>query len=387
MKKAWVIAMVAFKRVFRDPTALIFMLLLPVVITLVIGVTIFKAGSQISVGLVNEGDGPLAVELEHELRTIDTFTVTSFDSPEALRKAIQRDQQTAGVTIPAEYDIALKEGKTVKVDFIINPARNAPAAVRATVQSAVAQQAKLVQAARFDANGLGFETRLRTARTIDAGQPQALGVKSSTMGKETNPFPGGFGYPAPANLVLSVFITALASSGMLIETRRLGITRRILGTPTAARTILLGESLGRFTIPLVQGLILVIAGTLLFDVNFGDPLAASALLIMVAFVATAIGMLVGTIFRTADQAGSIGPPIGIGLGMLGGCMWPLEIVGSTMAKVGHLFPHAWAMDGFVKLIARDASIAAIATELAVLAGFAILLMTAATMRLRKAIIR
>ncbi|MEO7804883.1 MAG: ABC transporter permease, partial [Actinomycetota bacterium] len=316
MTKILVIAMISFKRVFRDPTALFFMLLLPVLITLIIGVSIFKAGSKISVGLVNGSTGPLSAELENELRSTDTFNITSFDSIQAMRKAIQRDQQTAGVTIPANYDRALKEGGIVKVGFIINPARNAPAAVRATLSAAVAEQAKLVQAARFDAGGRDFETRLVTARQLEESETDALAITSTSIGQESEPFPDGYGYPASANLVLTLFITALASAGILIETRRLGITRRVLGTPTSARTILLGETLGRFTITIVQALIVLVAGIFLFDVNFGDPFAAAALLLLFSLVATGTAMLVGTIFRTADQAGSIGPPIGIAFGML-----------------------------------------------------------------------
>ena len=35
--------------------------------------------------------------------------------------------------------------------------------------------------------------------------------------------------------------------------------------------------------------------------------------------------------------------IGLTAGMLGGCLWPLSIVGHVMAQIGGLFPHAWAL--------------------------------------------
>jgi ABC-2 type transport system permease protein len=41
-----------------------------------------------------------------------------------------------------------------------------------------------------------------------------------------------------------------------------------------------------------------------------------------------------------------------------------------MRAVGHAFPHAWAMDGFISLL-RGNSISDITTELAVLAAFAV----------------
>ena len=62
------------------------------------------------------------------------------------------------------------------------------------------------------------------------------------------------------------------------------------------------------------------------------------------------GLLVASTVRNGEQAQAIGIPVAIALGMLGGAMWPLEIVGSTMRAVGHVVPHAWAMDAWVELI-------------------------------------
>jgi ABC-2 type transport system permease protein len=72
--------------------------------------------------------------------------------------------------------------------------------------------------------------------------------------------------------------------------------------------------------------------------------------------------------------------------MLGGCMWPLAIVPEPMRVVGHLFPQAWAMDAFIALIAKDAGLAGIGRQLAVLAAFAAALLAVATWRLRRALV-
>jgi ABC-2 type transport system permease protein len=185
---------------------------------------------------------------------------------------------------------------------------------------------------------------------------------------------------------LFVFITSLAGAAGLIEARRLGVTRRLLATPTTVTTILVGEALGRFAIALLQGLIIFLLGWLLFGVDWGDPPAALLLVVTFALVGTGVGMLLGAVLRNAEQATSIGPPVGIALGMLGGCMWPLAIVPEPMRAAGHLFPHAWAMDAFIALIARDAGLAGIIRQLAVLAAFAAALLAVATWRLRRALV-
>ena len=78
-------------------------------------------------------------------------------------------------------------------------------------------------------------------------------------------------------------------------------------------------------------------------------------------------------------------PIAIALAMLGGCMWPLEIVPPFMRTIGHLAPHAWAMDAWVALIFDREGVGGIAVELAVLAGFAVVLGLLARRRLQHAL--
>jgi len=111
-----------------------------------------------------------------------------------------------------------------------------------------------------------------------------------------------------------------------------------------------------------------------------------ALLVAFALVSTGAALLVATLARTPEQALSVTPPLGIALGMLGGCMWPLSIVGTPMRLVGHVFPHAWAMDAFVAVIGHHAGAGAIWRQLLVLAGFAAALLVLATARLRRVLL-
>ncbi|HEX8134878.1 MAG TPA: ABC transporter permease [Actinomycetes bacterium] len=283
----------------------------------------------------------------------------------------------AGVVVPAGYEQALRAGRAADVTFVVDQTRPAPAAVRSAVAAATSRQAAMVQAARFAAGtaGVSFDAALARARALAGGRDQ-LRVEATTIGGRQDALPSGFNYTAPSNLVLFVFITSLAGAAALIEERRLGVTRRMLAAPTTASAILLGETLGRFLLALLQGLIVFTVGWLVFGVDWGDPPAALLLVTVFALVGTGAGMLFGSLLRTPEQATSIGPPIGIALGMLGGCMWPLAIVPAPMRLAGHLFPHAWAMDAFIDLIAEDAGLAGIAVLLAL-----------ATWRLRRALVR
>jgi ABC-2 type transport system permease protein len=196
---------------------------------------------------------------------------------------------------------------------------------------------------------------------------------------------GRFDLGASSQLILFMFITALSGAAVLIQTRQLGLSRRMLATPTEVRTIVLGEGLGRFGVVLVQGLYIMIASLLAFRVDWGDPIGAAAILVTFSAVGAAAAMLMGSVFSNAEQAGGVGVMVGLGLAALGGCMLPLELFSPTLQTIAHITPHAWAIDAFAELVQRRGSLLDILPELGVLAAYAVVLGLVATWRLRAVI--
>jgi ABC-2 type transport system permease protein len=109
--------------------------------------------------------------------------------------------------------------------------------------------------------------------------------------------------------------------------------------------------------------------------------------ILFGLVAASAGELIGTLFRTEQQATGLSLLIGLGFAALGGCMVPLEFFSPRLKQIAHLTPHAWANDAFAKLIGDGAGVGAIWHQLAVLAGYAVVLLAVATWRLRRVIVR
>jgi ABC-2 type transport system permease protein len=371
--KVVTIAALSLRRLLRDRVGLFFVLIFPVVITTLIGFAVFSGSfDTIDVGILNRSEGPLSDSLIEQLTKAPSLEVEHFKSREDLDTAVRRNTIAAGLIIPPDYDEALTEGEQVEVLFIPSPRRGSPAAVQSQVGSFLTGQGVLVRAATFASReGAGdFSENLKRAEELRPQDTSAVTATFETIGKrEDDSAFQGFTYPSASNLVLFVFITSLTASSQLIEARRSGIALRMVSTPTSARAVMLGSIFGRFAIALFQGLFIFVVGTLLFDVKWGDPLGTAALIFLFCLVATGIAMLAGAVLRTPEQAG-LGVPLGIGLGMLGGCMWPLEIVGPTMRAVGHATPHAWAMDGFISLL-RGNPVSDITTELTVLAAFAL----------------
>lgn len=386
--KALAIAGVSLRRLFRDRVGLFFVIVLPILITTAIGVTAFGAGgggSALLVGLANEDAGGLARELAERIDASPSVETRTYPDAAAVRAAVRRGYVLGGVVIPNGYDTALRAGSSAEVEYLSNPTGTAPAGLRTSIAAAVSEQGARVRAATFAATrgGVSFDAAYARASAAAGAPTVSVAAEAVTAARS---LPRGFDYPAGANLILFMFITSMAGASDLILARQLGVSRRMLGTPTTAATVLAGEALGRLAIALFQGLFIFVVGTVVFGVRFGDPLGVGLLVISFGLVSTAVAMLFGTIFRTPDQAASIAPPVGIALGMLGGCMWPLEIVPPVMRQVGHVTPHAWAMDAMLALMARGADALAILPQILVLLAFSAVLLPLATWRLRRAIV-
>lgn len=390
--KPLVIAGNSMRRFLRDRTTLFFTLVLPVLLIFIVGNATSRFDDPVfPVGVVDEGSGPLGAELRRSLASDPSIELESFDDREDLSKLVRRGVLAVGLVVPASYDEKLRAGQTVRIEFLVDQTRGFPAAVRSLVSETVNEQGTAIQAAAFATRhaGRSFDENLAEARrTAELVSNVAIGVRPERVGvrEDQSYLPPGFNYQAPSNLVLFVFITSIAGSALLIQSRRLRVTQRMLGTPTTARTILAGEALSRFAMAGFQALFIFLVGTVVFGITWGPPLAAAVLILLFVGVGTSIGMLFGTIFRTPEQAGAIGAPMGIAAGMLGGCMWPLEIVPKPMQTFGHIFPHAWAMDAWIELIGRGGGLGDVLTEFAVLAGFIAVLFPLGAWRLRRAIV-
>ena len=376
------IARLGLRRLSRDRVALFFTFALPLMIITLLSASI--PGGEMVVGVVAGDDGPLARELVADLEGADSLELRESGTVASLERAVRLERVEGGVVVPAGYDAALREGRPMTVTLIVDPTTQDAAAIRSTVGAAVAGQAAVVQAARFAAAAGGFDRALEMATQLAAGAG-GLEVTTTTAGKPGVAGMDAADYATVGELVLFIFLIGLTSAGDLVEVRRDGTARRMLATPTPAWAVVVGEGLGRYAILLVQATFIVVLGASVFGVSWGDPIGVALVVGAFALVGTSISLLVGTLARSNEQATSLGPPVGIGLAMLGGAMWPLEVVGPVMRAVGHLTPHAWALDAFVDLIGNRTSASAILPQVGVLVLFSAVLLPLAGFRLRRAI--
>ena len=378
--KPLAIGWINLRRIFRDRIGVFFLVVFPFLLILAIG-AVFGSGFTPVVGVVSTGSGPLGAELVRELDRTEGIEVRSFDDREALTEAVERGRVEAGLVIVQGYDRRVRSGETVEIPFIARPTGSG-AQVGLTVDAVLAEQSAAIRAARLlEAERLGsFEEALTRARAL-AGDLRRVEVRERVAGGEEAI--GGFDYGAAQELVLFVFVNSLAASSMLIQSRKLGTSRRMLASPTSAGTILVGETLGRFAIALFEGVLIFLGTLLLFGVDWGDPASGVAIVVLFSLVGTGAAMLMGSSLHNEEQAGGFGVFIGLGFAALGGCMVPIDLFPPAMVTIAHVTPHAWAMDAFDEVLRRGGTIPDVLPELGVLAAYAAVLLVVASVVFRR----
>jgi len=384
--KALLIARANIVRMLRDRIGLVFIFVLPVVIIVVMGLAFGGQGTR-HIGFVDADASPLSIEL---IDTIDRkggpLELKRFGSAAGLSDAVQRNAIDMGLVIPPGYDDAIRNGGTGQLEYVARP-EAITSAIRPILDDAVHGQAALFKAARFAAEqrGVTFDEALADARTL-LPEIGAVSVTSEATGDQNIATMSGSIMGAQSQLVLWMFLTSMTAATQLIVSRQLGVSRRMFATPTSGRSILIGEMLGRFGVAMIQGLFIFVGTALVFGVEWGDPIAATAVIVSFGLVGTGVAMLVGSISTNPEQASSIGVGAAMLLGAFGGAMVPPEVFPEIMRTVSHVTPHAWAIDGLRAVAIRDADLFGVLPEIAVLLGFAAVLLGLATLRFRRAIV-
>lgn len=377
--KALSIAFTAIRRLLRDRSSIFFVFIFPMLLIVVIGAS-FGGEFKPRLGVYQESTGSYSNALVARLEGEPTIVVETVRTVSALESEVERGRFEGGLVVPAGYDEALDAAGSTQLEFIGSNNLSSQQ-LRSTVEAAVTDGNIELRAAE----ALGGDVQDALAM-VDTVRPAAgdVGVTVTATGEAVLPATlGRFDLGATQELLLFVFLASLAGSAALVQTRRWGVARRMVSTPTSTRTIIGGEALGRFAVAMVEGVFIMLGSLLFFGVNWGDPLGAIAILVVFCGAGAGAGMLLGSTFSNDQQASSVGIFASLGLAALGGCMMPLDYFTGTMRTVAHITPHAWGLDAFAELVRHNGTIVDILPELGVLAAFAVVLLGLASWQLRR----
>ena len=184
-------------------------------------------------------------------------------------------------------------------------------------------------------------------------------------------------------LITCVFIPLIGISAVFAYERQVGTLKRLLTSPTGRGTYLLGVILGNVLWALIQMTLLMLFGTFVLGVNWASqPLALAIVMVASCLAAAALGTMLGTFVKTAEQANGLSIMIGMVMALLGGCWYPLELFPQVVQQAVKVLPTTWAMSGMLDIALRGQGVTGILPEAGVLLGFALVFFVIGIWRFR-----
>ncbi|MGG2067527.1 ABC transporter permease [Bacillus sp. S14(2024)] len=364
--KSFIIAWKDFKIRFTDRRGFMMMLLMPLLLTAILG-------SALS-GFMDEGGLPKTV-IGYYQEDEDTFAnmfrtdvleakgikddvkVKKVSSRTDLEDMLKKKTIDVGIIIPKQWSEHIQDGKLKEVTLLTDPAKDIQAKIADSLILSFSERAQTIAfATKSVATDLAQSQQGNVQEVVKSvgTDLQAIatsnksGIETGTIGKKTVV---AMQYYAAAMLVMFLLYNVTVGAKSIVGEQRTETLARLLVTPTSSYSVLLGKFFGTLLFACIQFGVFVIATHYAFSVNWGDDIVQlTAVGISYAICVSGLSMLIAAFIRdekTADVMGGIGIQL---LAILGGSMLPIYVFPDTLQKVANIAPNKWALTSFLDIM-------------------------------------
>lgn len=396
MRKSLAIALAQFRMTLKSKAYLATMFGMPLAFIIIFGLLLGGGGSSGGTSAPQGQVYPLAV-IDEDQSLASTLLIEALEGePNLYLRPARRTELDrliadykafAGFVIPRGFGEAVSAGKAIDLEMITHRASNQEWGIQPILQRNVIGLAGDFHLA-LKVAGSTDEARIRKALAQIADERAGRGVTvavepvlrpaAQEEGYQYNPL----NHSALGYTVMSVMMAILMMAGVILYERQHGTWGRLLTTPTDRISLLAGYILSFFVTGLFQFAVLVFGTQLLFHIHWGPLLPLFVVGAAMVLAAAGIGLFFAGIVRTYEQQQTLGVVFIIATSMLGGLFYPIEYMGATMQRIGHLTPQAWAMEALTEVSLRGGEWANLAWPLTVLISLAVIFSTAGLLRIR-----
>ena len=191
--------------------------------------------------------------------------------------------------------------------------------------------------------------------------------------------PNSVQHNVPAWTLFAIFFIIVPLSINIVKEKSQGTFVRLRTNPVSYATILGGKTLVYLSVCLIQFVLMVLIGVYLFPAIGLPTLDVSERMLLLCIVAifsglaaVGLGVLLGTIAKTQEQAAPFGATFVVILAALGGVWVPVFVMPKFMQMLSGLSPMNWGLNAFYDVFLRNAGFLEIVPEIALLFLFFII---------------
>jgi ABC-2 type transport system permease protein len=406
VKHMWFIAIKDLKRFMVDRASLFFFIVFPFLFIILFNFLLKGAYGQdtrLELHMLTQETGGISQQIIGAMETKDEALLNPGDLMIIWDKdyAAARQQVTDGklsgfLAFPADFTDSVMAGKPANLEIYADTGavnvRAALSGVAEAISSRFVTDTVIIQAtARLMTESGATPAAIEEAvKKITAGlfaggitgtETPFLSFVTQKIGEVEEENPSN--YVIPGYLVMFVFFAAAVGAQSIVWERQNHTLERLLASSVQKESILGGTFLGLLIKGLIQIVIFWGFGILVFHVDMGlSPGAVILLSLLMVLMSSAFAVMLATLARTIRSAGSLSVITSLLLAPLGGCWWPLFLYPDWLQAIAKISPHAWATQGFNKLMLFGAGFGDVVSSMVALVVFTAIFGVIAILRFR-----
>ena len=210
---------------------------------------------------------------------------------------------------------------------------------------------------------------------------------TALIGEEKN---GNLGLvQAIAGIAIMMLLFSVSASGAsLLKEKEDGTFRRLLVSPISSSSILYGKMLSTLFMAVLQLTVMFLYSWLALGLDIFINLPALILMILAAAIAcSSFGIFMASICKSRKQVESLSTLVILVISALGGSMMPLIFMPEIMKSLAVISVNYWAMEGFFDIFWRQLPISEIYPKMLVLLGIGALLTTISVISFKRNLLK
>ncbi len=185
--------------------------------------------------------------------------------------------------------------------------------------------------------------------------------------------PNSAQHNVPAWTLFAIFFIIVPLSINMVKEKSQGTFVRLRTNPVSYSTVLGGKTVVFLTVCLIQFFLMVLIGVYLFpaiglptlDIS-GKLFSAFLVALFPGLAAVGLGLLLGTVAKSQEQAAPFGATFVVVLAALGGVWVPVFMMPNFMQFISNLSPMNWGLNAFYDVFLRNVGLFEILPEIVLL---------------------
>ena len=149
----------------------------------------------------------------------------------------------------------------------------------------------------------------------------------------------------PGVLAMTVLFGTMFFGLNIVWDKKLDVLKEVLVAPVSRTTIFFGKVLGGSSESVIQGVLLLTLGVLLFGVSPAGALLAMGFVLLLAVAFVSVGLFLGSFFESFEGFQLIGTFVMFPVFFLSGALYPVEGLPAWLSWLTRVNPATYAVDG------------------------------------------